>query len=155
MKSNSKKPAKSSGRKKVTQRIQPADVRPAVRVPGKRSPGRTDKLECGERTRIPLSPDRSSMGCMLPQGGDSVTIIEVTRDVGFGNTIFIRGAGDGLSWDQGFPMECIGSSSWIWAAHKSAGEIVFRLMLNDDTAFSTTVLSAPAGERTRVVPHFR
>src|SRR3954466_1312984 len=33
-----------------------------------------------------------------------VTTIQAKVDVGFGNTLTIRGQGQGLSWDQGQPM---------------------------------------------------
>src|SRR4030095_613806 len=36
-----------------------------------------------------------------------VTILEAKIDVGYGNTLFIRGEGPGLSWAQGTPMTCM------------------------------------------------
>jgi PTS HPr component phosphorylation site len=44
-----------------------------------------------------------------------MTIIEAKMDVGFGNALFIRGQGAGLSWDKGQPMNCADGTTWMWS----------------------------------------
>src|SRR5579872_5239985 len=39
-------------------------------------------------------------------GAEPVTI-EAKIDVGFGNTLYLRGEGPGLSWTQGVPLTCV------------------------------------------------
>ena len=39
-------------------------------------------------------------------------VIEAKIDVGFGNKLFARGQGAGLSWDHGIPLECVDSQTW-------------------------------------------
>ena len=36
-----------------------------------------------------------------------VTTITALVDVGFGNTLYLRGEGPGLSWEKGVPMKCV------------------------------------------------
>src|ERR1019366_3375560 len=33
-------------------------------------------------------------------------------DVGFGNTLFLRGNGAGLNWSKGTPLACVSSDTW-------------------------------------------
>lgn len=59
-------------------------------------------------------------------------------DVGFGNQLFIRGEGCGLSWEQGIPMQCEGSNCWCWqpeawAQSQDAAEgVQFKVLVNDE-----------------------
>jgi len=57
-------------------------------------------------------------------------------DIGFGNRLYIRGEGCGLSWEQGAPMVCEGSDCWrwqpeSWAAHTHPS-IQFKVLINDE-----------------------
>jgi hypothetical protein len=62
-----------------------------------------------------------------------VTTITALIDVGFGNTLFIRGEGPGLNWEKGTPLEIIGDDKWTIALPESARPIVFKFLLNDVT----------------------
>ncbi len=42
----------------------------------------------------------------------SLTVINAKVDVGFGNSLFVRGEGPGLSWSKGLPMTNVGSELW-------------------------------------------
>ena len=44
-------------------------------------------------------------------GAKPVTI-EAKIDVGFGNTLYLRGEGVGLSWTQGVPLTCVDGKTW-------------------------------------------
>jgi hypothetical protein len=75
-------------------------------------------------------------------------------DVGFGNALFIRGSGAGLSWDRGQPLECVERSTWIWSTHKSAEEITFKLLINDQLWCRGDNMRAIPGVPAEVVPSF-
>jgi len=60
-----------------------------------------------------------------------VTRVAARVDVGFGNSIFIRGQGEGLSWDRGIPLQCEAANRWVWATQPANDLIVFKLLLND------------------------
>src|SRR5689334_18740025 len=62
-------------------------------------------------------------------GSKSVTI-EAKVDVGFGNTLYLRGEGKGLSWNHGIPLTCVDSSTWQWTGEAS-DKLKFKLLLND------------------------
>ncbi len=59
-----------------------------------------------------------------------VTTIIAEVDIGWGNQLFIRGQGGGLSWDKGTPMECLSSHTWSLKI-STAEPIVFKFLLND------------------------
>src|SRR5690606_9440619 len=66
-------------------------------------------------------------------------------DVGFGNTLYIRGNGPGLSWDTGVAMQNTGPNEWLWSSRDASSEFEVKLLINDETwetGPNTTVLAA-------------
>ncbi|MFP4351200.1 MAG: hypothetical protein ACLFRP_09695 [Puniceicoccaceae bacterium] len=61
-----------------------------------------------------------------------VTRIIARVDVRFGNSLFIRGEGGGLSWTEGTPMENISSDEWKWETEEADSGIVFKFLVNDE-----------------------
>lgn len=62
-----------------------------------------------------------------------VTTISANVDVGFGNTLYLRGEGPGLSWEKGVRMECVADDRWSLAFGESARPFVFKFLINDQT----------------------
>lgn len=61
-----------------------------------------------------------------------VTRIVAHVDVGWGNMLYIRGEGAGLSWEQGVPMICSDNGTeWHWIAETEDGPISFKFLIND------------------------
>jgi len=52
-------------------------------------------------------------------------------DVGFGNTLFLRGTGAGLSWDHGVAMENIAPYEWSFKTTAATNPIEFKCLIND------------------------
>jgi hypothetical protein len=75
-------------------------------------------------------------------------------DVGFGNALFIRGQGAGLSWDRGLPLQCVESATWIWTTHDSEEPVTFKLLINDQLWCQGEDLRAMPGKQAEVVPAF-
>jgi hypothetical protein len=100
--------------------------------------------------------DRSAEG---GNGGSAsaerpVTEVVAKGDVGFGNSLFIRGEGDGLSWDRGTPLACTGPSTWVWSATQARDKVVFKLLLNDQIWAKGEDIMVNAGQRVEIVPGF-
>src|SRR4030095_2698721 len=90
-----------------------------------------------------------------PQRGKrSATTVAAKIDVGFGNALFIRGQGPGLSWDRGTPLNCRDDSIWVWSADKAKEKIEFKLLLNDQVWAQGENVTIAAGEKIEVVPRF-
>jgi hypothetical protein len=79
--------------------------------------------------------------------------IEATIDVGFGNRLYVRGEGGGLSWNQGVPLACVESSKWQWTGPAS-DTLKFKLLLNDAVWAQGEDLVAAPGQKLQVAPAF-
>lgn len=79
--------------------------------------------------------------------------IEAKIDVGFGNKLFARGEGAGLSWDRGTPLENVDSQTWRLIV-PAKDKLQFKLLINDTVwAKGEDVVAAP-GKKVKVVPAF-
>jgi hypothetical protein len=61
------------------------------------------------------------------------TTITAKIDVGFGNAIYVRGDGPGLSWDKGLVMDCVADDEWSITISDAVKPVVFKLLMNDLT----------------------
>src|SRR5436190_23621179 len=59
------------------------------------------------------------------------TFISAQIDIGFGNHLYIRGEGPGLSWDHGIPMDCTGAGLWTTSIKRASVPFVFKVLVND------------------------
>jgi hypothetical protein len=80
-------------------------------------------------------------------------VIEAKIDVGFGNGLFLRGEGQGLSWNHGIPLTCVDGSTWKWSG-EAEGKLKFKLLLNDAVWSKGEDLVAAPGQRVQVSPAF-
>ncbi len=60
-----------------------------------------------------------------------VTVITAKIDIGFGNALYVRGEGAGLSWDRGLLLDCVGDDQWTVTLGESARPIVCKFLVND------------------------
>ena len=60
------------------------------------------------------------------------TTIAARVDVGFGNNLYIRGEGAGLSWDVGILMKNLSPYEWAWETRSSDKPIEYKLLINDE-----------------------
>jgi len=63
----------------------------------------------------------------------SKTIITAKIDIGFGNTLFLRGDGPGLSWDAGVPMNSVDDDTWTATITGATSQVIFKFLVNDIT----------------------
>jgi len=83
----------------------------------------------------------------------SSTTIEAKIDVGFGNRLFLRGQGEGLSWDHGIPLECVDSQTWRLIV-PAKDKLQFKLLINDNVWAKGEDVVVPPGKRVKLVPAF-
>lgn len=83
----------------------------------------------------------------------NLTAIEARIDVGFGNGLFLRGQGDGLSWERGVPLTCVDGQTWQWSG-PVAEKLTFKLLLNDAVWSQGDDIVAAPGQKLEVVPTF-
>ena len=61
----------------------------------------------------------------------NLTSVVIHYDVGFNNSVFIRGSGAELSWDKGIMLMNTGPNEWIWETNKSFNSCEFKVLIND------------------------
>jgi hypothetical protein len=83
-----------------------------------------------------------------------VTTITAMVDVGFGNSLTIRGEGQGLSWDEGQPMTCVEGATWIWSGQSGTERVKFKVLINDQLWCRGENIEIAAGAKLEVVPAF-
>ena len=82
-----------------------------------------------------------------------VTVIEAKIDVGFGNQLFVRGQGAGLSWERGTPLTCVGPDTWRWTV-EATDRLQFKLLLNDRVWAKGEDVVVPPGKQVELKPAF-
>jgi hypothetical protein len=81
------------------------------------------------------------------------TVITALIDVGFGNTLYVRGEGPGLSWNVGVPLECAADDKWTISL-PGGKSVLFKLLINDISWSVGPDYVAAAGEKVAVAPNF-
>ena len=79
--------------------------------------------------------------------------IEAKIDVGFGNTLYLRGEGRGLSWTQGVPLTCVDGKTWKWMG-ETTEQLKFKLLLNDQVWSQGEDIVAAPGQKVEISPAF-
>lgn len=87
------------------------------------------------------------------RNGVQPVTIEAKIDVGFGNTLYLRGEGAGLSWTQGVPLTCVDGKTWKWTG-AGTEKLKFKLLINDQIWSQGEDLVASPGQKLEISPAF-
>jgi hypothetical protein len=79
--------------------------------------------------------------------------IKAKIDVGFGNALFIRGSGAGLTWGKGAPLTCVANDAWSIALPADS-PFGFKFLLNDEKWSTGRDYLAGPGDTVTVTPSF-
>ena len=82
------------------------------------------------------------------------TSIIANIDVGFGNALFIRGNGAGLSWESGTELKNISGGEWSFTTSSASDELAFKFLLNDEIWSDGEDLTVAAGKTSISSPKF-
>ena len=80
-------------------------------------------------------------------------VVDVKLDVGFGNSIYLRGQGAGLTWDRGTPLTCVDGKTWRWSKELQ-GPVTFKVLINDQVWADGGDVTLAPGQRLELVPSF-
>lgn len=98
-----------------------------------------------------VSSPTSTMGIGTRKGTSKIV---VRYDVGFNNTLFIRGNGPNLSWDKGVPLRNVKSDEWVWETDQPFTTCEFKVLLNDQNYECGNNRHLAAGSVLQYTPHF-
>lgn len=138
-----KQPTKKSARKAAQKAAAPAGK---TNVPAKKAASPARKTTRGvakkavptkkSATKKPAARKAATKKAATKNAPPPTTTVIARYDAGFGNQLFLRGSGGGLSWDQGVLMENTQADEWVWETTSASGELEFKVLLND-TEWST------------------
>lgn len=80
-------------------------------------------------------------------------VITALINVGFGNTLYVRGEGPGLSWNVGVPLDCAADDKWTISL-PGGKSVLFKLLVNDISWSIGPDYVAASGEKVTVAPSF-
>ncbi len=87
-------------------------------------------------------------------GEPPVTFISAQTDIGFGNHLYLRGEGPGLSWDHGIAMDCTGAGLWTASVKHAKTPVVFKVLVNDLSWSTGNDFTVEPGQSVTVTPSF-
>lgn len=82
------------------------------------------------------------------------TTIRACIDVGFGNSLYARGEGPGLSWDEGVLMDCLGQDQWQLSLPESSRPFLVKFLVNDTKWSTGPDYTVPTGVSLTLAPQF-
>ena len=83
-----------------------------------------------------------------------ITRIIAKVNVGWGNSLFIRGVGAELNWEKGVAMQCVSDDEWLWEQYVPKGDITFKLLVNDSQWSAGENFVVSAGDSIICKPEF-
>lgn len=104
---------------------------PAKKVAAKKAPV---KKTAAKKTAAKAAPKPASAkpAAAPAKGTVEKTTIIARVDVGFGNSLYLRGEGNGLSWDKGTLLENAGPYEWTFSTTEAKGDLTFKFLINDE-----------------------
>lgn len=85
-------------------------------------PQKTEKSLVKKTASSPLTTERQQQ---------SITRITIRYDVGFNNSLFLRGKGANLSWDKGTRLKNVKADEWVFETDLPFTNLEFKVLIND------------------------
>lgn len=104
--------------------------------------------------KAPVAPKPVAPVKRSKPAGPQPTVIQANVDVGFGNTLHIRGEGPGLSWDRGQTLDCLTDDLWSFTIEAAAKPLIFKFLINDETWCTGDDYVVEPGNKITLVPSF-
>jgi hypothetical protein len=138
-------PATKTAAAKTTAKKKTASAAPAARV--------TTQAPVAIVTPPP-APAATTPTIKVIETKPVTTTITARIDVGFGNLLYLRGEGPGLSWEKGVPMNCLANDHWELALPESARGYSFKFLVNDLSWSTGADYIVAAGQSVTITPEF-
>jgi hypothetical protein len=148
----------------------PATVKAAAKAPAKvAAPAPAPAKKAIAKTSVPAPAPKVAAPAPIKQPAIPVdpvnppaaapsaaafTAVTAQIDVGFGNTLFIRGEGPGLNWNKGLALKNAGSSEWTISLPRATRPIIFKFLINDEVWSSGEDYKADPGALVVLQPGF-
>jgi len=92
-------------------------------------PTKTKPSQPAATKKVVASKAKPAAATKKPAGKKTLIVAKI--DVGWGNSLYIRGLGGGLSWDVGVLMDNLKKDEWSWSCPAVDGPITYKFVRND------------------------
>ena len=75
-------------------------------------------------------------------------------DAGFGNALYVRGEGAGLSWEKGTALKNTSPYEWAFTSTDAKSNVTFKFLINDELWAEGENISLRAGSESISSPTF-
>ena len=117
------------------------------------APAPARKTAAAPKIKAPAASKPSAPAVVTRPKGSRVTLV-AKIDVGYGNTLFVRGDGAGLSWEKGTALDCTANDTWTLVLPAVEKPFAFKIVLNDTLWSTGEDFSAAPGDTVTVTPSF-
>jgi hypothetical protein len=104
-----------------------------------------------ESISIPIIP-LAQPQINIPSPKPTEIIIKCT--VPFGHNLFIRGSGNGLSWEKGSPLIQLDEETWIYPSNGPLQEMEYKFLIDDSIWQNENNFKISNGKFDETTPHF-
>lgn len=132
--------------KKTTKKTAPAAAKSA---PAKKIAASAPAIKAAAPAKKSAPAKKKALSSPSP-----ATFITAKVNIGFGNHLYVRGEGPGLSWDHGIAMDCTGSDLWTSTIKGATIPVIFKVLINDVTWSTGNDFVAEAGQSVNITPTF-
>jgi hypothetical protein len=123
---------------------------PATKLP---APAPARKSTVTPKIKVTATPATPAPAVVAKPKGAKVTIVAAV-DVGFGNSVSIRGDGPILSWDKGVGLGNVGDAKWEIVLTNVTKPFEFKFLVNDSSWSTGDNLTASPGDTLTLTPSF-
>jgi hypothetical protein len=120
----------------------------------KAKPAAKPVTKAATKTIAKPAPAKKAAPAKQKPSSEPATFLSAQIDIGFGNHLYVRGEGPGLSWDHGLAMDNTGSNLWTATIKGAKLPVVFKVLVNDLTWNVGADYSVDAGQSITVYPTF-
>jgi hypothetical protein len=130
-----KKVAAKKAVKKVAVEKVPTKKAPAKKAAKKAAPKAAKKVVAKKAAPKAVAPAEKPVVETVsksPAKKVEKTSIIARVDVGFGNSLYVRGQGAGLSWDKGVQLDNVSPYEWSFVSTQAKGDVTCKFLINDE-----------------------
>ena len=99
-------------------------------------------------------PAKKAAAKKAPAKKAQQTSIIARIDAGFGNHLFVRGEGAGLSWEKGTALENTSPYEWAFTSTDAKSNVTFKFLINDEIWADGENITIEAGSESISSPTF-
>jgi len=153
-----KKTTKTATKKVAAKKVAAKKAAPAKKAPVKKVATKKAPVEKAPAPEKKAPAKKAAKKAPVKKAAAPKKILETSIiarvDVGFGNSLYVRGEGAGLSWDVGTLMENVSPYEWALKTTAAKTGVVFKFLINDEIWAEGENLSVSAGGTSISSPTF-